>query len=569
MLPGVKRIDWKNNKVGLSMLAVALLLVLGCSLLFRADTFWITDGGNKYMVLRSLLDQGTLALPAIRPGDPQGLFFPDGGFHFVRTGEGYRSIFPEYFSIASAPFYAAFGFRGLLILPLLSAVALTWILYWFCRRFSWLEGNAGLAAWALLFCSPMAFYCWTFWEMVPGMVPVLAAFFLIIAKRSRFGWAGALLGVGLLLRPEMYFVVGGLLATLLWTKRWQDAGRLLFGFFCGGIGIWGWQYWQFGHVLGIHGSRYHQHNAAQIDWGTRVWQQMTNYAYYWWSFSPGGGRLGRIVLPVLLGVATFLGCLRKDFRAHRGSRILTGVVAAFVWFLLVLRYWREPEPVMRSIFMVGVFGSLPFLLLFLLNLRALWNCSSKPIAFWTRFCVCYCVLLPPLLTANDLGIIWGARHWLAVLPVMFVLCGYAALRMRAIWLLMILGVISFGIQLGGWRALTLMTENSAKLTLALQNRTTPVILSDIYFLPEQTPELFFTKEWLYLADDRQAELFLAQEKLPERASLVVSRTNHFRSLSNHAIEKILKRYRVIGAPHIVELPGTTFLNVAIFTLRKQ
>ena len=103
--------------------AIVLLAALP-ALLLPAGAGWITDNGNKYIIMRSLAEHGSTAIAAPAAElDPEGKFFPDGGFHFRRFDGTMRSIYPEYFPALSLPFYRLFGERGVLVLPALGAMA--------------------------------------------------------------------------------------------------------------------------------------------------------------------------------------------------------------------------------------------------------------------------------------------------------------------------------------------------------------------------------------------------------------------------------------------------------------
>ena len=183
--------------------------------------------------------------------------------------------------------------------------------------------------------------------------------------------------------------------------------------------------------------------------------------------------------------------------------------------------------------------------------------------------IVYAVLVPPLLTSRDLGIIWGPRHFLLLLPVTVWPALYAAQRMRAAGLMVVLLVLSVGIQVCGWRALRMMKENSMRLSTFLQEETGPVVVSDVYFLPMQTPRLFAEKRWLYVSDDHaMAELLrqLRRESCRE-FSMVVSVSDQYRRVSNPALRKLLEDAEIVRAPVTLSLPGTSFLEMRVFDFR--
>jgi hypothetical protein len=179
------------------------------------------------------------------------------------------------------------------------------------------------------------------------------------------------------------------------------------------------------------------------------------------------------------------------------------------------------------------------------------------------------LLIPPLLTSSDLGIIWGPRHFLALLPAGLMVAALAARRMRLFRLLVVLLTLSTLLQIHGWRTLALMKENTAMLESTLRREAGPVAVTDVYFLPLQTPRLFFEKEWLFAANDRSADYIRAhlRSRGIDQFTLIVAADPGYRRLSNPALKKLTAGAKLEVAPVSVKLPGTKFLEVHIFRFR--
>ena len=555
----------------LSVFAGLSLLLLAGLFWFPREAFWITDGGNKFMVMQEFLRSGsvTLTVPA-----SDRAFFPTGEFHFLPWGEGgFRSVFPVFFPVMCSWLFRWFGDVGLYLPSVFGTAAIGWILWHRSMREK--EANG---CWLLLgiamavFATPLAFYSWTFWEMALSVTVATVA--LVLAMDGRSSGAGVVLGAMLWIRPEGYF-----LAAALGTALWVREGKVRSAFFLWGtfaltaLPLWIWQYWDSGHWLGLHGALYHQHNAVDDEslW-RRIGEQLGNYPYYWFSFRGISDSYGAWLQTGLTGViaaAAAAGIGFGFFRQGRRLKLAIGSTAAVLWAIAGWRLWEEPEPVLSSIFTVGLWSSQPFLLLILLNLRPLWRSRRGMIGLSTVVLIVYAVLVPPLLTSRDLGIIWGPRHFLLLLPVTVWPALYAAQRMRAAGLMVVLLVLSVGIQVCGWRALRMMKENSMRLSTFLQEETGPVVVSDVYFLPMQTPRLFAEKRWLYVSDDHaMAELLrqLRRESCRE-FSMVVSVSDQYRRVSNPALRKLLEDAEIVRAPVTLSLPGTSFLEMRVFDFR--
>lgn len=262
--------------------AAIVLLVAMPALLLPAGAGWITDNGNKYIIMRSLAEGGTTAIANPAAGiDPEGRFFPDGGFHFRRFHGEMRSIYPEYFPALTLPWYRLFGERGVLVLPALGAMAAALLFGLWRRRMA-----AGLL---LLAGTPLLFYGGTFWEMAPSVLFALTA--VMLAVRRRLFLAGLVLGAGLILREEMYFLAVALAAGLLFADRRQWRGVLRFGvgFLVAALPLLLWQFHSFGHLLGLHGALYYSYNRIAPP---TIWEQLSGFfeGCYLYLFQFNAGR---------------------------------------------------------------------------------------------------------------------------------------------------------------------------------------------------------------------------------------------------------------------------------------
>ncbi len=520
------------------LLLIALWMPLG--------GHWITDGGNKFMVMENLLHHHTLAMqnPAADV-DPANRFFPDAVFHFQKTAKGIFSVFPPYFPLLTAPFYKVFGAFGKYILPLLGAVFSLLLLLkiqqnWHLRK-PWL-------LFAAAFATPLAFYAVEFWEMVPGILPVLGMIYLL-QKRKEF-WGGLALAAGLWLRPEMFFFAGvTFIALFLAEKR-----RSLYfagGFLTGGLPYGVTQYLLFGHITGIHGATY-ANASRRFFW---------NFYYYYFSCKP---------VSLVLGIAAFvLGCAPR-FRSLLRTKTVLGILAGALALVQLKQVWCAPQPVDGCIMTIGLFTTTPFVYLLAANWRPLWTCRVSGIRPAARITLLYTLILPVCLTSTDLGIIWGARHWIFLLPLMVLLTWFTARSKELKWAALALFLIAAAFQLHGLRTQYLMRRNSCTLTDFLKQNTQDVIVTDIFFLPMQTPELFRERRWLFVKDGKElldAVQILRAHRKP--FTLVRSVHGNYRRIGNDALAELLKKCRVPTRPQALKLDKTAFLEVEIFQLEHR
>lgn len=575
----------RNRAALFGSLAIVLLAALP-ALLLPAGAGWITDNGNKYIIMRSLAGHGSTAIahPAAEI-DPEGKFFPDGGFHFRQFDGAMRSIYPEYFPALTLPFYRLFGERGVLLLPALGAMAAALLFGLWRRRMA-----AGLI---LLAGTPLLFYGGTFWEMAPSVLFALAA--VMLAVRRRLFFAGLLLGAGLILREEMYFLAAALGAGLLFADRRQWRGVLRFGigFLIAALPLLLWQYYCFGHVLGLHGALYYSHNRIAPP---TIWEQLSGCLegcyLYLFQFNAGPPEF-RWYYPVLFSPMLLMAAAgaAPGFGAWRKFKHGAFALASAAWLILVVMLWRNPAPAMAAGVTVGLFTGTPLTAGFLLNWRPLLLSAERSSRLLAALAVVYLLLLPPLLTRSDIGIIWGPRHFLCVMPVLLLLSfeGWRKQRnaeirqavaagslLRAVqcgrrFLLIPAAALGFSLafQLFGLWTLFGVTGETARLTGRLRSMAPEVVISDLFFLPEQTPQLFFEKRWLFVKNDEAAaELpaLLARHGIRE-AVLVLS--PRFRNLSDDALRRLLTALPLAAEPERFPAPVSGFLELFLGKVRLQ
>ncbi|MBQ4107001.1 MAG: hypothetical protein IJC73_05415 [Lentisphaeria bacterium] len=546
-----------------TVLTVGILTVIPV-VTARSGALWITDDGNKWMVVENLIRHHSPEIVNPAAGlDPGNQFFPDAVFHFQRFRGAIRSIFPEFFPLLSVPFYLLGGWGGLLILPVLGAWLSLWLLNrltrsWLKRPvFPWVPLTAFLA-------TPLWFYAGTFWEMMPAVPFVIA--FVLLAGKDRWVTAGAVLASGLWFRPEMYFVAAAAALVLLCQRDLRQLRQMVAGFGMAVLPFWIWQCVLYGHPLGLHGAGYYTHNAAGEGVTAFVVAHLKNYGYYYLA----GPCPGAVAL--LYGAAVIAGW-------QRGRRAMPAkwgllAVASLVMANNIVAMMQSETPVLDTIGTVGLLAGQPFLFVVALHWHSLWTTPNRPVRLAARIVTVYVLMLPFFLTSNDLGIIWGPRHFLFVLPVLLALAFYAAGRpgrgMKAGLLLLVF--LSVLLQFHGIGLRETMKRQTRDLSqqVAAATAPAPVVVSDVYFLPMLTPARFFDRQWLYLNDDTRLPALLErfQQHDIREFSLILAADKSYRRLSNDAMDRLLQSYRVeIMKP--VTAPDAEFLSLVVFQMRRK
>lgn len=558
----------------LLVLGGAFLLLLVQAVLLPPGAVWITDNGNKQMVLENLVRHGTPAMgnPAAEL-DPGNRFFPDGNFHF-RIEEGrIRSIYPEFFSALALPGYRLFGEAGLWILPVGGTLA---VLALFLALIAWFglpPRVEALLAGLLLCGSPLFFYSGTFWEMTAAAAFPPAA--LLAARKRRWLLAGLLLGAGLWLREEFYLIAlaSGIAALVFYPKEWKRCLLFGAGFLALAVPLWIYNFAVYGHLLGLHGALYYTHNVEGAPTlAERIAGLFEGFFVYLWKFNSGNPETAwyywvALTPMFLLPAAGFL----------RGAeRLKAGVAWAAVaaWAFLLWLYWTNPAPLFAAGLTVGFVTSSPLLAGFFLHWRNLLGRGPRPRRAVTLAALLYCLALPLVLTRSDIGIIWGARHYLLIFPVLFALglIGFARLGWRRRpALAAAIAAAALALQATGIRLLFTAAEDAAEVQSTVAALEPRVVVSDVFFLPEMTPLLFFDKQWLYLGRDGRVDelLFALRGGGVKRFTLILSASPQFRQLSDAGLARLLKAAPPAAEPFRLRTSGKGFLDLMIVECRLQ
>jgi len=133
---------------------------------------------------------------------------------FYRSPNGYLVVYPPAFQVISAWLYEKWGSAGLYIIPMSSTVILLWWFVALLKRCGIQPMMIALAVFLLVFCSPLALYGVMFWEHLPAVLLLFGGLAFIVGPPKKT-WAaaalGAVSGLAVFLRPEalmMNFLYG-------------------------------------------------------------------------------------------------------------------------------------------------------------------------------------------------------------------------------------------------------------------------------------------------------------------------------------------------------------------------
>ena len=524
--------------------SAAFLLLLGLAFFLPPGAVWITDNGNKYIQMRNFAAGGGQVIPHPCPE-----LFPTGGFHFFRREGGAVSFYPGYLSAATAPFYRLFGERGVLFWPMLATLALLFLAGQFLH----------LPPLELLLATPLIFYSLLLWEMTPSVCLVLAGF--ILSLRRGFFACGVLWGLSLLMREEAYFCAAAFGAALLVCGKWRELLRFSGGFLLPALPLWLLQWALYGHIFGLHGKFYYLNNNAGFSLAAQAKAAAFNcfhhlFRFDGWGRSPWSLAAWSALLPLAAGAA-------PGFR-----RWLIFKYAAVIFYLactvfLTAGLWFQAVPVYAAAGAVGLFGTTPLAAGFLINWRAF--LETRRFRVWTWALIFYILGVPLLMTASDVGLVWGARHFLVIVPPLCYLSfigfrrsGNPGLPLPA-WgrlrKLLPAAALCAGIFLQCWGlyALNQAAGDSSYVEEALLRAPGKTVVTDVFYLPEQTPRLFFGKTVLQVLSPQ--DLGILKKFLAERGekefTLVLS--PRFRRLPDPVLKELITAFPLTAPP--VRLTG--------------
>ena len=541
-------LEKKLSPAAISML-IALALLCGASLLLCSFPVWITDNGNKYIIMRNFAENGSLV---IRHAVPE--LFPDGGFHFQKIAGEWRSFYPEIFPVFSSFFYRLAGNRGAVIPVLLAGVLLAGVMGRYFKSYK-------ISLLALL-ATPCFYYSLLLWEMIPAVLFCTLGVIFLARKRSVSG--GILLAAGLFFREEIYFAAAAAGLALLWEKDWKNILRFSAGFLPVMLLVFLEQFLLTGHILGVHGATYYLNNRT----GNFVLQNellgaLWNYYHHLLRFDASIFFTASGIVMLLLG-------------AFRSTPVFRRVKTAFLLvqcgFFLYGAYWfcQQQELCFAATVSAGFITTLPIVWGFFLNWNELLHAPLARKRFWTKWILIYTLLVPVLLTRSDIGLFWGARHFLFVMPfAVFLGCGTVRKMLWGRRLLLPLAVyLSLVWQLCGLSALNDVSRESAAFTRSVLEAAPAgtAVASDLFYLPEQTPELFFERTFCKAATEEEIEKLCRYIREQGKNELVFITGKKYSRLTPGAGKK-LQQLTAIDRAVAFESNVSGFMDLIIFNLK--
>lgn len=496
-----------------SALLAALIGVVSFATFVPLEGFWITDDANRYLQTANFAAHGRLDI--VHPGarlDPGGRHVPLAGHHFQRRGGRLYSFYPFAFPILAWPGYALTGIPGLYLFPLLGFAACAALLASELRR----RGvGPRLLPWLapLLLCAtPLVFYALVFWEHTLATALFTGGMWLALHagdQRHPGLWrrlgAGAILGGATVLREEGYVLTAAF--ALGWVVshpgRRAAVGTVLAGWVAIVLPWWMVNLRLFGNVLGLHASVYaalppSPEGGAAAGPFADVMRSLWVYLLQWHP-----DRLLAIAGALPLVLAAAAGLLLPA--SHRGGRWLTGALALATAgsALLVVLTLLDPAPLIGTLHRQSLLPGIPIAALVLIAGRRLWGGGSPVTRCLLATSAAGVAGLGLGLRTADMGIIWGPRHFLMLVPALLaltpdaagVVLGAATGRgWKRLTATLIAGLVGLGLllQAHGLGLLSARKRATRDLAAAVAEMQPVAVVTDVYWVPEELAAIYLT-----------------------------------------------------------------------------
>ena len=495
-------------------LAIALAY-FGSLCLIPKTGFWINDNGCKFIQAQALLKNAGRDASVPWPGqavDPTFRFnplpFPYGQ---VYHGQLY-GFYSNAFARLSASSYRAWGFPGLYVLPLLGPFLALPALWRIAGLLPCSRLGQPLSLLIASLATPLWFYSVSFWEHTTALALVLWAayyglLFMAGFKTSNLLKAMVLCSLAIYFRDELYLWAGllGLLCLIRRPSQWQAflwAGCLSCLVLCP---LWISQWRITGNPLGHHVA-----SLSPAQEGLRMF-----LSERWTSFQTLflNGHKNPWLSALACGPFALLFLLRPQLPIRPWVLGLGFALSLVQVAIVALGFATSSSPISWTMKANGLFVACPVLILALVRWRGREQesaFSAQPDLF--RLALGYALVFAALAPAvRVIGIHWGCRHILLVIPLLACLAASSAgqvweraPRAFAIACLLALGCLSVAGQVYSLHLLQARQGFCSRLNRIVWERPEQAIVTRDWFLPQELAPVFFDK-MVFLVQDQGQE----------------------------------------------------------------
>ena len=525
--------------------ALAAVLAVTAFILPPAPV-WITDNGSKYIIMRTFHEHKSVKLQHFAPE-----LAPTGGFHIQHFEKTLRSFYPEFYPVLCSFFYSKKCERACAIPAIAGTLICAWIVL------LWTKSRTLCAVTA--FGTALFFYSFVLWEMSLSCAAVTGSLYLALKKR-RFIEGGLLMGASIFLREEAYFAVACFAFALAVFKEYKMAALFVAGAIAGMVPAWVHQYIEFGHILGLHGKIYIAGTGSQSATGI-IW----NYFHHLLRGEPTGKRFETLLS--IVPAAFMLCCGLSSCRKLKVCSVALAIVSGFI---LLVRYLQTPGYSYAAACSTGFFAAVPAAWPFIADLRRCLTRQAKIYRILTVFCLTALLTVPAVLTRGDVGLIWSARHFMFLMPVIVILSGKCCRDLvlfsdkKLLIIPALLAAFAIAQQLAGVYTLYAVSNECRMLEESIRNTRTGIVASDVFYLPEMTPRIWFENITIDISKQENVQKLL--DLRPKEMLLVLSAAPQFRRIPDQLLSVILQHYNTGQPVKFKNRCGTGFIDLVMAKL---
>ena len=221
-----------------------------------------------------------------------------------------------------------------------------------------------------------------------------------------------------------------------------------------------------------------------------------------------------------------------------------------------------------------MFAALPLSWFYFANIGKLLTRQAKNYRILAAFILIYILTVPAVLTRGDVGLIWSARHFMVLLPFIIITSAksikFFSFDKTPSMRFLPAAVAIFAViqQFAGVYSCAAVANECFELENSIRKTGCKAVASDVFYLPEMTPRLWFECDFYDLSEPEKIEKLT--KILPDKMVLMVSPQPQFRRIADSNLRYLLNFYDIPEPPvHFKKERGTGFIDLLILKLVRK
>lgn len=549
---------------------IAILYLFLFVTLLPHDSIWISDEGNRIAAVRAYAETSQKYLPDPFAGLMQ---VPEQGLraypkpYFIQEGNGqWRSAYSAFFPWAASFLYNAAGRPGLVLLPVITGLLSILFAGLIAKNLGMNDRKASLVMLLCAFGTPFLFYSGVFLETTTAaFFATMGIWTVLKAMDSRaesvlLFCGGLLTGISSLFREEGFILAFGIFLGIAVTCfSWKR----LIAFSAGAwtvilpLMIFNWQ--DSGSVFGMHSVVYSGIGAVRNN--PFFTAKLRDYLMYL--------TLLCMPIPILNSVPAILLAAGGIFCSWRktakyAEAILYPLIAGLCLFSSFCNLFGDT----RGVFIFqSLLDHLPVIAACIFSIPFLFRNNDRKIRFLAWVAAAGVLILPAMLNEELIGMFWGGRHFMNIIPVVcvltVVLLSSDRLTRIAKYGICALIFVSVTANAIGYGVLSCKKNFSQELFDALDRPEIKTIVTDVFWLPEELAWLPRDTRIIFMTESDSLERVAALCKANGITDFHAVLGQYSRVLANESIARVFQVCR--GTPgKLFRKERLKFFTVQIF-----